>query len=172
MKRYQILGLVLLFIFCGLSYGADDVSPPTPNPAEWKAAPRKIGGSGANVTVAMEASAASDESDVEYRFKETSVNPGGGFTSAWQDNPVYSVSGLSEVAPGYTYSFQVQVRDKSAGQNETAWSTPPAQVKLFPAPQNRYVPSPTYGTIQAAINACNNGDTVIVRADLGNGPGG
>jgi hypothetical protein len=146
--------------------GADNL-PPYPDPAEWKAAPRKIGGSGANVTVAMEAYTASDEIgvDVEYRFKELSGNPGGGFTSNWQDSPVYIVSGLSEVAPGYTYSFQVQVRDKSAEQNETGWSTPPAQVKLFPPPRELDVPFP-YGTIQDAINAANNGDKIVVQPGI------
>ena len=151
--------------------GVDNL-PPAPNPADWKAAPRKIGGSGTNVTVAMEAYAALDEIgvDVEYRFEETSGNPGGGFTSGWQDSPVYIASGLSDVAPGFTYSFRVQVRDKSTGQNETAWSTPLAQIQLFPPPQVREVPFP-YSTIQFAIDAANNGDTVIVHpGTYGNDP--
>lgn len=35
----------------------------------------------------------------------------------------------------------------------------------------RYVPSSQYSTIQAAINACNNGDTVVVAPDTYTGPG-
>ncbi|RKY03753.1 MAG: hypothetical protein DRP56_10840, partial [Planctomycetota bacterium] len=147
-----------------------DTLPPVPNPAQWKAAPRKIGGSGTNVIVAMEAFAALDEisGGVEYRFEETSGNPGGGFTSVWQDSPVYMASGLSDTAPGYTYSFQVQVRD--ANDNPTAWSTPLANVNLFPPPQVREVPFP-YATIQAAINAASNGDTVIVHPGTYSGTG-
>ncbi|RKY12728.1 MAG: hypothetical protein DRP52_04370, partial [Planctomycetota bacterium] len=147
-----------------------DTLPPVPNPARWKAAPRRIGGSGTNVIVAMEATAALDEigGAVEYRFEETSGNPGGGFTSVWQDSPVYMASGLSDVAPGYTYSFQVQVRD--ANDNPTAWSTPLAEVQLFPPPQVREVPFP-YSTIQAAIDAASNGDTVIVHPGTYTGTG-
>ena len=151
--------------------GTDNL-PPAPDPARWKAAPRKIGGSAANVSVGMEAYNALDEigTGVEYRFEETSGNPGGGFMSVWQDSPVYIASGLSEVAPGYTYSFRVQVRDKSPNQNETAWSTQSADIDLFPPPRTLEVPYP-YATIQGAINAANNGDTVIIHpGTYGNDP--
>ena len=144
--------------------GVDDLSP-FPDPARWKATPRRIGGSGTNVTVAMEAYTASDESGVEYRFQEISGNPGGGFTSAWQDSPVYVLSGLSDVAPGFTYSFRTQTRDKSADQTETVWSTPLAHVQLFPPPQVREVPFP-YGTIQAAITAATRAGTSQLPPDI------
>lgn len=53
---------------------------------------------------------------VEYRFTETSGNPGG-TTSGWQTSPTYTDTGL---APNTSCTFTVQTRDA----NSTSWPRP------------------------------------------------
>lgn len=89
-----------------------DITPPTPDPMTWAAAPAATSGT----AITMTASTASDPSGVEYFFAETSGNPGGD-DSGWQDSPSYTDTGLS---PGTTYSYTVTTRDKSPAQNTTA----------------------------------------------------
>jgi predicted outer membrane repeat protein len=139
---------------------------PYPNPAQWKAAPRKMTSS----RIGMEAAQGYDEIDtiVEYRFDCTYTNDAS-FASAdeldrdWSEDPLYTISGLSTVSPGHIYRFRVQIRD--AAGNETEWSTE-AEAILAPPAKALEVPTATYKTIQAAIDAANHGDTVIVHPGI------
>jgi len=115
-----------------------DTSPPEPDPMTWSAAPEATG----EGTIVMTASTASDPSGVEYYFEETSGNPGGG-DSGWQDDPSYTDSGLQA---GTGYCYQVTARDKSVGQNTTAWSDiacaatrPPETSAVFRSDAEGYV---------------------------------
>jgi hypothetical protein len=75
------------------------------------------GGSGnSDDTITMTATTATDASDVEYYFTETSGNPGGN-DSGWQTSPVYIDTGLQS---GTQYTYTVMARDKSPNQNTTA----------------------------------------------------
>jgi hypothetical protein len=96
--------------------GGQDVIPPYLDPAIWSSPPAPVGG----FSVTMTAMTATDPSGVEYYFACTS---GGGHDSGWQDSPTYTDTGLTHST---TYGYQVKVRDKSPGQNETALFTPPA----------------------------------------------
>lgn len=93
---------------------ATDIIAPTPNPMTWSAVPTASSSS----AISMTASTASDPSQVEYYFEETSGNPGGS-DSGWQDSPEYTDTGLS---PSTIYSYQVKARDKSPAANETSFS--------------------------------------------------
>jgi hypothetical protein len=66
-------------------------------------------------SITMTATTASDPSGVEYFFECT----GGGHSSAWQDSPTYTDTGLTAATQ---YSYRVRARDKSAAQTVTAWS--------------------------------------------------
>jgi hypothetical protein len=96
--------------------GGQDVIPPYLDPAIWASAPTPVGG----FSITMTAMTATDPSDVEYYFACTS---GGGHDSGWQDSPTYTDTGLTHST---TYGYQVKVRDKSPGQNETELFTPTA----------------------------------------------
>ena len=84
-----------------------DLSPPTPNPSQWAAAPVAISTS----AITMTAAAANDPSGVQYYFDCITV---GGHDSTWQDSPTYTDTGL---APLTSYSYQVKTRDKSSVNN-------------------------------------------------------
>jgi hypothetical protein len=91
-----------------------DTTPPNPDPMTWSTPPYSVGPS----AISMEATTATDDSDVEYYFEETTGNTGGN-DSGWQDSPVYEDTGLQ---PETTYSYRVKARDKSPNQNETGYS--------------------------------------------------
>ncbi len=97
-----------------------DLTPPTPNPAEWLVPPesRYIGEQWYHY---MEAVEANDAAGVEYRFDCMSGNCSEG-TSGWQDENVYNVmvDGPSVIA-----FYTVTYRDKSPNQNEGSSSSPP-----------------------------------------------
>jgi hypothetical protein len=103
---------------------APDVTPPTPNPASFAAAPAATSDS----EITMTATAGFDASGlVEYLFTETSGNPGG-TSSGWQSSPVYTDDGLSELTQ---YTYTVTLRDgfgntgtASAGLSATTQETP------------------------------------------------
>jgi hypothetical protein len=86
---------------------APDLSPPTPDPAQWATAPAAISDS----AITMTATTASDPSGVEYFFDCTTA---GGHDSAWQDSPTYTDTGL---APMTSYVYQVRTRDMSPAAN-------------------------------------------------------
>ncbi|MGB1129261.1 MAG: DUF6288 domain-containing protein, partial [Haloferula sp.] len=84
--------------------GGGDYDPPTPNPASFATAPVATG----DHAITMTATTGSDASGtVEYRFIETSGNPGGA-NSNWQSSPTYTNSGLDA---GTQYSYTVTLRD-------------------------------------------------------------
>jgi len=84
--------------------GGGDYDPPTPNPASFASAPTATG----DHAITMTAITGSDANGtVEYRFIETSGNPGGA-NSAWQSSPSYTNSGLDA---GTQYSYTVSLRD-------------------------------------------------------------
>lgn len=88
---------------------AGDTTPPTPNPATFAIAPAAI----SETSVSMTSTSGSDPSGpIEYRFTETSGNPGGS-SSRWQSSPSHTDAGLS---PGTTYRYTVTLRD---GQGNT-----------------------------------------------------
>jgi hypothetical protein len=91
----------------------DDTTAPNPDPMTWATEPEAASSS----SISMTATTASDDlSGVEYYFECTS---GGGHNSGWQDNPIYTDTGLS---PDTQYTYKVKARDKSSNQNETGWS--------------------------------------------------
>ncbi len=90
-----------------------DTTAPTPNPMTWSVAPYASG----LHSISMTATTATDPAGVQYLFICTS---GGGHSSAWQNSPSYTDTGLAE---GQTCSYAVKARDKSPAQNETAVST-------------------------------------------------
>ena len=95
---------------------AEDIQPPTPDPAEWDQVPT-VGQP--PLSAVMSAMDSSDNSGVEYFFEELSGNPGGD-SSEWQESNEFVDEGLE---PGLTYSYRVKSRDQSQALNETAWST-------------------------------------------------
>lgn len=100
------------------NFSIGDFGAPTPNPMTWvyRQGPRPASIS----SITMTATTATDPegNGVEYYFDETSGNAGAN-DSGWQDSSTYTDSGLSA---GVTYSYRVKARDKSASQNETAYS--------------------------------------------------
>ena len=81
-----------------------DLDPPTPNPAEFTSQPIAISYS----EISMTAAGGSDASGwIQYRFDETSGNPGG-TGSGWQTSSSYTDEGLN---PDTQYSYTVTMRD-------------------------------------------------------------
>ena len=81
-----------------------DLDPPTPNPAEFTSQPIAISYS----EISMTAAGGSDASGwIQYRFDETSGNPGG-TGSGWQTSSSYTDEGLN---PDTQYSDTVTMRD-------------------------------------------------------------
>ncbi len=89
-----------------------DTTAPTPDPMTWASAPTAVGSD----VIAMTATTASDPSGVEYYFANL-TDPS--HDSGWQNDPTYSDTGL---APATQYTYEVKARDKSLGQNTTAYS--------------------------------------------------
>ena len=92
-----------------------DTTPPTPNPATWASVPSADSSS----AISMTATTGSDPSGVQYSFDETTGGPGG-TDSGWQTSANYTDSGLTESTQ---YTYRVQMRDQSANQNTSSWST-------------------------------------------------
>ncbi|MCF7674218.1 MAG: DUF6288 domain-containing protein [Akkermansiaceae bacterium] len=90
---------------------APDTTAPTPNPMTFASPPAAVGSS----SITMTATTASDPSGVEYRFNNVTLAT----SSAWQDSPVYTATGLISAT---SYTFTVQARDKSPAQNTTTAS--------------------------------------------------
>jgi hypothetical protein len=91
---------------------AADTTAPTPNPMTFASPPAALD----QTSITMTVTTASDPSGVEYFFECTA---GGGHSSAWQDSPTYTDTGLTAATE---YSYRVRARDKSAVQTATAWS--------------------------------------------------
>ena len=139
--------------------GTDNLSP-VPSTPIWAIMPQIITPlrTGQNPKVNMQAGTAYDESGVQYLFEETT---GTGLNSGWQDSSSWTTTYAFVSNPPTTYTFQFQVRDKSAAHNTTtAWSNS-ASTRVQAGAQILKVPS-VYPTIQGAIDAAVNGDIVEV----------
>jgi len=99
-----------------------DVTPPAPDPMTFATPPVAIGEN----EITMTATVAFDVNGVEYYFDNTD---GSGNDSGWQDSPTYTDTQLN---PSTQYSYRVQARDKSAGQNATAFSAIASSTTLTP----------------------------------------
>ncbi|MHC4865700.1 MAG: Calx-beta domain-containing protein, partial [Planctomycetota bacterium] len=124
---------------------ANDVTPPSPNPATFASAPAAVSSS----EITMTATTGSDASPpVEYYFDETSGNPGGS-DSGWTTNPVYNDTGL-QADTQYTYT--VQMRDSLAN---TGTASAPANATTLPAPDtDPPTPNPaTFDSAPAAVSS-------------------
>jgi hypothetical protein len=131
----------------------EDNLAPSPNPSQWTEVPRKLN----ETDIYMVAKVSTDENGpIEYRFECTS-HPA--YTKDWSTDFYHELNSLSYD----TYTFTVQARDSAPVPNTTTPSSP-ASVILSATGGELLVPSDLYGTIQSAINAANNGDTVIVAA--------
>ena len=138
-KTYCMIGDALAGEMLGLQ---PDTTAPTPDPMTFATAPNALG----QTSITMSATTASDPSSVEYFFECTA---GGGHSSAWQDSPTYTDTGLTAATQ---YSYRVRARDKSAAQTATAWS----------AAASATTTNPPYGTWSggAAFDADANNDGV------------
>jgi hypothetical protein len=87
-----------------------DVTPPTPDPAEWEVQPHVTG----PTSVAMSGGEAWDEAGVEYRFE---CVLGQCHDSGWQAGREFEDQGL---APGTQYAWRVRTRDLSPQLNQAA----------------------------------------------------
>jgi hypothetical protein len=155
-------------------YSGIDTEPPAPAPY--------IETIDANspTTVTMVATVAYDYSGVEYYFENTRGN---GHDSGWQDEPNFTDVNL---APDTDYGYRVRARDKSARQNDTAWS---ATVYIrTPVPPDIDPPTPdpmewdltvdangVDGTPRLVQHSDNSFDywaemTAVVAVDAGGGP--
>lgn len=126
------------------SPGADTTAP-IPTVMSFASAPMELGEN----SITMEATVASDINGVEYYFDATTA---GGNDSGWQDSPTYTDTGL---AAGTTYSYRVQARDKSSGQNTTFPSASASATTTAPdlAPPAIVSLSPADGSMGVATNA-------------------
>ena len=116
-KSYYMIGDSLASEMLGLQ---PDTTAPIPNPMSFATPPNALG----QTSITMTATTASDPSGVEYFFECTA---GGGHSSAWQDSPTYTDTGLTAATQ---YSYRVRARDKSAAQTATAWSSTAAATTL------------------------------------------
>jgi len=104
---------------CWLDGVEFDLSPPEPNTLTWASEPNAI--AGAN-SIIMTATTASDQSGVEYYFKNVTLPT---HNSNWQPSPIYTDT---ELDPGTEYTYQVKARDMAPNKNETQYSAPASAV--------------------------------------------
>jgi hypothetical protein len=100
-----------------------DVTPPTPNPAQWdpNGQPEKIYGGGGPLDyyATMTAVQAVDPSGVEYKFVCTNDSR---FSSQWQSQPAFATPWTYTVLLGGSHVYTewyVIVRDRSPNRNQT-----------------------------------------------------
>ncbi|MGB2807147.1 MAG: C25 family cysteine peptidase [Sedimentisphaerales bacterium] len=91
-----------------------DTDFPTPDPMTWATQPHPT----SSTSISMTATAASDQSGVEYYFTCMSGN---GNDSEWQESPTYVDTDLE---PNTVYTYTVTARDKNPNHNTTAPSQP------------------------------------------------
>jgi hypothetical protein len=121
-----------------------DIAAPTPDPATFAVVPPAL----TSTIVTMTATTAHDPSGVEYLFTETTSGPGAD-SSGWQSSPNYTDDGLS---PNTLYTYTVQTRDKSVGQN-TGTASAPENVTTFEVDSDPPTPNPmTFAIVPAAIS--------------------
>lgn len=89
---------------CVMTTGTIDNDPPSPNPTGFETYPKALSSS----VITMTAEEASDlHGPVEYKFTETTGNPGGS-DSPWQTSRTFTDAGLEEAS---SYTYTVQTRD-------------------------------------------------------------
>jgi alpha-galactosidase len=134
-----------------------DATPPSPNPPGFATPPTALN----SASVTMTANTATDINGVQYRFVETTGNPGA-TSSDWQYSPSYVDTGL---APGTTYSYAVQARDQSVAGNTTA-AQAAVSATTFPVDTAPPAPNPmTFATAPAAANAITINMTATTAVD-------
>jgi len=122
---------------------------PIPSPMTWESEPNAI--STSEITMKASIASSSDGSGVEYRFEETTGNPGGSDRD-WHSSRTYTDTGLTE---GIEYCYIVQARN--TGNNvETGWSHAKCAATWSPPSPNPM----TWSTDPTATDW----DTVIMRA--------
>ena len=135
-----------------------DTTPPNPDPMTWASVPAET----SPYSITMTADTASDPSGVEYKFTETTGNPGA-TSSTWQDSPTYTDTGLT---PATLYTYNVTARDKSPGLNETAASAA-ASATTDPADATPPTPNPaTWDTLPVATGEASVTMTATTATDL------
>ncbi len=146
--------------------GVDDL-PPAPNPAQWLALPRVTRVSRNEIGMALVTSY--DENDVEYYFDCLSTTEPGVDPNTYDSKPSDAGSPSYTVVvgdvTGQEFVFQGYVRQK----NGTAYETKKTSMVTVGRAEDavvREVPSTVYKTIQDAIDAANNGDTILVHQGL------
>ena len=135
-----------------------DFTPPTPATMSWANPPTAT----SQIAITMTATAASDANGVQYRFLETSGNPGG-TSSNWQDSPVYIDTDL---IPNTQYTYTVQARDKSVNNNTNTASSPTSATTHAP---DTTTPSPspmTWATPPAATSPTSIVMTATTASDV------
>ncbi len=125
-----------------------DTTAPTPDPMTWDTVPYAT----TETSIAMVATTATDGSDVEYFFDETSGNPGAS-DSSWQDSASYEDTGLTAAT---TYTYKVKARDLSPNLNETAFSDPCSAITTVadttpPEPSTMTWQTVPYATSESSI---------------------
>ena len=137
-----------------------DTDPPSPDPATWASAPAAQGDS----SISMTATTGSDPSGVQYRFDETSGNPGGS-DSGWQTSPSYTDSGLNASTQ---YCYRVRMRDQSPNQNTGSWSTTNCATTTSP---DTYPPTPDPAT-WASVPTAGSDSSISMTATTASDPSG
>jgi hypothetical protein len=135
-----------------------DTNPPTPDPMTWTTPPAAT----SPYSITMTATTATDPSGVEYKFTETTGNPGA-TSSDWQNSPTYTDTGLD---PATIYTYTVTARDKSVNQAATAASAP-ASATTDPADIIPPTPNPaTWDTLPVATGESSVTMTATTATDL------
>ena len=139
-----------------------DNLPPAPSPAQWAMQPILIRPSPLILRMKIKGKG-TDENGEMFRYKYNDINtPGTVIDSGWVSSTDGTMPNItSGITLGHTYVFNCKVKDTLG--NETGWSEPNVSITLTTVTGSRILHVPAeYLTIQAAINAANNGDIVEV----------
>jgi alpha-galactosidase len=113
-----------------------DITPPSPATMSFATPPAAT----SSTAITMTATTATDLNGVQYRFIETTGNPGA-TSSEWQSSPTYTDTGLN---PNTQYTYTVQARDMSVNFNTNTASSPASATTL--APDTNPPPTPGFAS--------------------------